>query len=57
MLLSLPSSSRPLIIPVQELKAALLTEEQPLPGCGSTWRAQLEVCIQVGARSWGGMLG
>ncbi|PRW55942.1 hypothetical protein C2E21_4909 [Chlorella sorokiniana] len=37
---------------LKELKAALLTEEQALPGCGSTWRAQLEVCIQ-GKGSYG----
>ncbi|KAI3436836.1 hypothetical protein D9Q98_006246 [Chlorella vulgaris] len=37
---------------LKELRAALLTEEQPLPGCGSTWRAQLEVCIQ-GKGSYG----
>ncbi|KAL4425011.1 hypothetical protein ABPG77_002896 [Micractinium sp. CCAP 211/92] len=37
---------------LKELRAALLTDEQPLPGCGSTWRAQLEVCIQ-GKGSYG----
>lgn len=36
----------------QELKAALLTEEAPLPGCGPTWRAQLEACIS-GKGSYG----
>lgn len=37
---------------LKELRAALLTDEQPLPGCGSTWRAQLELCIQ-GKGSYG----
>lgn len=41
-----------ILLPLQELRAALLTEEQPLPGCGGTWRAQLEVCIQ-GKGSYG----
>ena len=36
----------------QELRAALLTDDQPLPGCGSTWRAQLELCIS-GKGSYG----
>lgn len=46
-----PPLPRPCLA-AQELRAALLTDEQPLPGCGSTWRAQLEVCIQ-GKGSYG----
>lgn len=38
--------------PTQELRTALLTDEQPLPGCGGTWRAQLDVCAQ-GKGSYG----
>ncbi|PSC72843.1 septin-10-isoform A [Micractinium conductrix] len=37
---------------LKELRAALLTDDQPLPGCGSTWRAQLELCIS-GKGSYG----
>jgi hypothetical protein len=37
---------------VQELRTALLTDDQPLPGCGGTWRAQLDVCAQ-GKGSYG----
>jgi hypothetical protein len=37
---------------LKELRAALLTEEVPLPGCGGGWRAQLDACIQ-GKGSYG----
>lgn len=47
-----PSRSSFRLLLTQELRAALLTDEQPLPGCGSTWRAQLELCIQ-GKGSYG----